>query len=622
MSDPDGDGWGDPASDNPYFNVTATHSYGVGNDFNHTSAYTKYYVKRVVKQWIQEFHIDGFRWDLTKGFTQNCTANDNSCTDAYQADRVATLKDYADYSWSLDPQHYVIFEHLGSDSEEQQWANYRISETPSKGVMMWGELTNPYTQLIKGYSADISRMGADAHGFTNKRLMGYPESHDKERLMYAAMTGGNSSGTSPVFGNLNNSLFRMSAIGATSLLIPGPKMIWHFADLGMNVSIFSCTDGSVNTDTDAISGDCKLATKPQPQFTNNWLGDPNRNKIYTDWSRMIALKTTEAVFSGSYTLSSATTLTPTIKISNSTLSASVLKDVVILSNFDVSTQNVPTGFPYAGTWYSLMDKTSINVTDLNAPISLPAGNFKIYGNKKSALADQVFVLPSNNFSIVSKGETCLNSNNGAITINANMAYSYVASLNGVNYNFVDNSLSIPNLNPGTYTLSITITGEDFKQDYTIVIPKGTAVTAKSSVATNKVSVQIVEGTAPYEIYVNGNQQFVTDATTFLVDVKTGDLLEVKTAKPCEGIYSKDLVDLLASISSYPNPTSGSLEIALSTFEKSVAIDLYTLDSKLISKETYSVIDGKVQLNLEKETIGVYLAKIYLETPMYIKIIKK
>jgi pullulanase/glycogen debranching enzyme len=59
-------------------------------------------VKRVIKQWIEEYKIDGFRWDLTKGFTQNCTASDESCT-TYQQDRVDVLKKYADYSWSLDP---------------------------------------------------------------------------------------------------------------------------------------------------------------------------------------------------------------------------------------------------------------------------------------------------------------------------------------------------------------------------------------------------------------------------------------------------------------------------------------------------------------------------------------
>jgi hypothetical protein len=626
MNDPDGDGWGGPASDNPYFNTVAMHSYNVGNDFNHQQARTQYYVKRVVKQWIEEYKIDGFRWDLTKGFTQNCPSNvaggQDACTNATQADRVAVLKDYADYSWSLDPTHYVIFEHLGTNTEEQQWANYKIAETPSKGVMMWGNMNANYNELSMGYSANISGMTSQSRGFTANRLMGYAESHDEERLMYKNLQYGNS--TNPVHNvkSLDIALSRMSALGAVSLLVPGPKMIWHFGELGWDSSIYTCNNGTVNTSSDAASGDCKLDTKPQPQWTGNWLGNSSRNKIYTDWARMIALKTTEAVFLGSSTMSSSATLTPSVKISNSALDVSKLKDVVILSNFDVSTQNVPTGFPYAGTWYSLMDKTSINVVDVNAPISLPAGNFKIYGNKKSSLADEVFTLPSNNFTIVSKGETCLNTNNGGITINANMAYPYVAAVNGKNYDFINNSLTISDLAPGTYNVSISVTGESFQQEYTIVIPKGTAVTAKSSVASNKVSVQIIEGTAPYEIYINGNQQFVTESTAFLVEVKNGDVLEVKTAKACEGIYSKALQDVLGPVSLYPNPTSGSFEIALSTFEKSVRIDLYTLDARLISKATYPVINGKVQLNIEKEASGVYFAKIYLGTPMSLKIIKK
>ena len=74
-----------------------THSYGIGADFNHSNELTKNYTKRVIKHWIEEFKIDGFRWDLTKGFTQNCSSGDNSCTDSYQSDRIAILKEYADY---------------------------------------------------------------------------------------------------------------------------------------------------------------------------------------------------------------------------------------------------------------------------------------------------------------------------------------------------------------------------------------------------------------------------------------------------------------------------------------------------------------------------------------------
>jgi Alpha amylase, catalytic domain/Secretion system C-terminal sorting domain len=393
MKDPDGDGWGDAASDNPYFNEFAKHSYGVGNDFNHASAYTKYYTKRVLKEWITEFKIDGFRWDLTKGFTQACSSGDDTCTNAYQSDRVAILKDYADYCWSLDPYHYAIFEHLGAESEEKEWANYRYTETPSKGVMMWGEMTYAYSQLVEGYSTggDISGIGHKSRStFLGKRLIGYPESHDKDRLMYSAMTYGNGSGANPPLNNLTNSLSRMSAVGAISILVPGPKMIWHFADLGMNLSIFTCTDGTVNTDTDTTTGDCKLATKPQPQWTNNWMADAQRSTIYNNWAKMIDLKKNNVVFNGDYAISpNANNVKQRVYVYDNSLPSTQLKNVVILANFSVAALAITPDFPYTGTWYNLMDNTSMNVTNTAATITIEPGGFRIYGNQ-TALSTTAF----------------------------------------------------------------------------------------------------------------------------------------------------------------------------------------------------------------------------------------
>lgn len=395
MNDPDGDGWGGPSTESPYFNQVATHSYSVGEDFNHQQSRTKNYVKRVIKQWIEEFKIDGFRWDLTKGFTQNCTGSD-SCTNSYQQDRVDVLKEYADYSWSLDPNHYVIFEHLGQDNEEQQWANYRLDE--GKGIMMWGELFEAYKQLEMGYAtnADITRMGHVSRGFTGKRLLGYPESHDKDRLVYEAVTYGNGSGTNPTNGNLTNSIIRMSAIGATSILIPGPKMIWHFAELGMNNSIYTCTDGSVNSESDSTPGDCKLATKPQPQWTNNWLTDPIRSVVYNNWSKFIDFKKNLPVFNGDYTISpDANNIRQRIYVYNNTLPSTELKNVVILANFSVAAQNVTPDFPYTGTWYNLMDNTPITVTSTSAQINIPSGGFRIYGNQPAVLKNEAFNFETN-----------------------------------------------------------------------------------------------------------------------------------------------------------------------------------------------------------------------------------
>ncbi|MBG6187122.1 alpha-amylase family glycosyl hydrolase [Flavobacterium sp. CAN_S2] len=390
MNDPDGDGWGSPSTENPYFNTTAMHSYSVGEDFNHQQPRTQNYVQRVIKQWVEEYKIDGFRWDLTKGFTQNCPANvaggQENCTGIKQQDRVDVLRKYADYSWNLDPNHYVIFEHLGVNDEEQLWANYRLNETPSKGVMMWGIMTFDYNNLTKGYAGNISRMSSSSRGFTAHRLMGYAESHDEERLMYNNLQSGNNSTADHNVRTLNIALSRMSALGAVSLLVPGPKMIWQFGELGWEKSIFSCNNGTVNSPSDATSGDCKLDTKPQPQWATNWLGDTNRSKIYDDWAKMITMKTMEPVFSGTVTINNSSSLFPNIKITNSALASTQLKDVLIVANFNVIPQNVPSGFPYTGTWYNLMDNTSINVISTSAAITLQPGEFKIYGNKTASLA--------------------------------------------------------------------------------------------------------------------------------------------------------------------------------------------------------------------------------------------
>lgn len=396
MNDPDGDGWGGPSAENPYFNQAAMHSYNVGSDFNHQQARTKYYTKRVIDHWINEYKIDGFRWDLTKGFTQNCPSNvsggQENCTNQTQADRVAVLKEYADHSWLADPNHYVIFEHLGTDGEEKQWADYRLSE--GKGIMLWGIMTSQYNQLSMGFASNgnINRAGHVSRNFLDKRLMAYAESHDEERLMYKNLQFGNNSQTSHNVRNLNIALSRMSAIGAVLFTIPGPKMIWHFGSLGMENSIFTCSDGSVNDSSATIPGDCKLSTKPQPQWVNNWLGNVDRVKIYNDWAKLISLKVNEPVFEGSYTISpevvsgSPDYLRQRIYVFDSSLPETTLKNVVVLANFATTAVSINPNFPFTGEWYDLMDNSAYQVNNTATAISIPAGQFRIFGNKPALLS--------------------------------------------------------------------------------------------------------------------------------------------------------------------------------------------------------------------------------------------
>ena len=57
--------------------------YSVFHDFNHESPLVRKFVKRNLQFLLKEYKVDGFRFDLTKGFTQtSCTESTASNYDA------------------------------------------------------------------------------------------------------------------------------------------------------------------------------------------------------------------------------------------------------------------------------------------------------------------------------------------------------------------------------------------------------------------------------------------------------------------------------------------------------------------------------------------------------------
>lgn len=456
MLDPDNDGWANTnangertTSENPYINLTAKHSYNVGSDINHFREtgpggnLANTYSIRTIQYWINEFKIDGYRWDLTKGFTNACSSSNESCTNGYQSDRVAKMKWYADNQWIADPNSLVIFEHLGtggSATEELEWANYNRNGEIG-GIMQWRKMTDPYANLLKGNYADITGV-TDA---TN-RYIGYAESHDEERVVYKALNDG---GANQTFGNLAKVLQRLPAMGSMLFLVPGPKMIWHFGDLGWDESIFTCSNGTVQ-----FNDGCKLDTKPQPQWTENWMSDPARMIVYNQWAKLIDLKKTENVFeNGQHSFNLSVTGSPRLDVWTSTTPNTDLSYVFVRTNFSDNTLNTPGGFPYVGTWYDLMDNSEVTVTSTNQNITMTPGGFKVYGNKQSVLSQNT----------VDKNRVTLQPNptNGTFFINTNAKQVVIYNLAGqlvqqFNGSFDSSyTYSIDNLDRGIYLVKIT-----------------------------------------------------------------------------------------------------------------------------------------------------------------------
>jgi 1,4-alpha-glucan branching enzyme len=451
MLDTNNDGWSDGyprvTTENPYINGLDAHSYSVGSDLNHfiePNNLTNTYSVRAIKHWIEEFKIDGYRWDLTKGFTNQCppgvAGGQEVCTNGYRSDRVAKLKWYADKQWEADNNSYCIFEHLGvggSSDEENEWSGYRIPE--GKGIMQWRKMTDAYANLIKGNGANL--LGVTG---ANDRFVGYAESHDEERVIYKAITE-----AGQTQGNLTKALKRLSAQGAVHLLVPGPKMIWHFGALGWDKSLWTCTNGNVSF----TNPDCKLDTKPQPQWVENWLTNAQRSVVYNDWAKMIKLRIENPVFeNGQFSWNMTNSSRPRLDIWTSTSQTSSLSYVIVLTNFTDSAANLG-GFPFTGNWVNLMDNSTIDVTSTGQTLSIEAGGFRVFGNKPSTLSSEDFNAFKTEISIYPnpvKNSFAINQAVSSVEVYT-ITGQLVASYNSVAAN---QEINVENLGAGIYLVKI------------------------------------------------------------------------------------------------------------------------------------------------------------------------
>jgi pullulanase/glycogen debranching enzyme len=364
---------GKPQADNRWFNVTATHPFSVFFDMNHESAYTQDYLDTVNHYWLNEYHVDGFRFDLSKGFTQTNNLADVNAWSAYDASRIALLKRMADRIWEHSPEAYVILEHLSVNTEEKELAEYRAAE--GKGMMLWGKMTDPYNQLTMGHveNSDISGVHYESRGWQVPHLVSYMESHDEERLMVKNMLHGK---TSPNYSVRNESvsLARIRAASTLFYTLPGPKMLWQFGELGYDYSINYCPDGS-------ISEGCRVSPKP---VVWEYREETERERLYHHVSDLLRLRRTYDVFTdGSATMSSGNSLLQQIVLKNEPYTATPVNagemNVVIAANFDLAEQDMAVAFPHTGTWYDYYrGGATLDVAAATRVVRLTAGDFKLY----------------------------------------------------------------------------------------------------------------------------------------------------------------------------------------------------------------------------------------------------
>ena len=350
--------WGAPTDENPWYNTESNFSNSDaqwGNDFNHESIHTKQLVDRINQYWIEEYQIDGYRFDFTKGFGNNPKLSNDPWGSQYDAERIQLLKRMADQIWNIDSTIYVILEHFADNSEEIALANY--------GMLLWGNSQYNYAEASMGYhsngKSDFSWGYYGSRGWDSPHLVTYFESHDEERIMYKTTTWGNSSGAYNIK-NINTALDRVKGIGSFFFTIPGPKMIWQFAELGYDVS---------------IDDPCRLCEKP---IRWDYFDDLERRKLYQTFQELIDLRKQYPIFNSANTevdlYVGSSTGKKRIRLSYNDDKA------VIIGNFNVVPQSIDPQYFHTGIWYDFFTGDSIHVSDINDPFYLNPGEFHILSN--------------------------------------------------------------------------------------------------------------------------------------------------------------------------------------------------------------------------------------------------
>lgn len=318
------------------------------HDWNHEFDLTREHVKNSLRYLLYEYKVDGFRFDLTKGFTNKSSTE--STASNYDQSRIDILKDYNDAIRNVKSNAIVILEHFCAQDEEKALAQ--------AGMKVWRNMNNAYCQSAMGFSSDSDFSGLwTGSSMPFGSYVGFMESHDEERTAYKSKAYGNSA----IMGSVAARMKREALNAAFFLTVPGPKMLWQFQELGYDVSI----------ETGGRTGKKPLHWE--------YYDDADRKALYDTYASLLKFRKenpeffkSDASFSWKVGTSNWTSgRTITCKAGN--------KSFVVVGNFDTAEHTITVSLPSSGTWYSYFDLDK-SYTGSSVSITLGSGEWKLLTN--------------------------------------------------------------------------------------------------------------------------------------------------------------------------------------------------------------------------------------------------
>ncbi len=399
--------YGPPTPENPWANVEARHPFNVFNDLDHTSPLTQLWLDKANRFWADEYHVDGYRFDLTGGFYQTPPLGDfYQSYFAYNPERIGILTRMMDALWTTNPDTYVILEHLVENGQEwRELAAHRGPEDARPGPLLWHNMNRPYSQSAMGYptATDFASALTDTYtpnwagGIPVPNAVTYMESHDEQWMMYRNRTFGNASqaGNGYNVRDLFTALNRQRLAGVFFLTVPGPRMLWQFGEVG-----YGGGPGECLRPDDCPSGTPdRVGNKPirwdywsgdAPPFRNGFGGTltaadaferAERREVYATWAALLDLRQSYEIFRSAETeVVTRLGLVPDrwLRLSLPDAPAGEPTEAVVFGNFGVAEQTVTLSFSEARTWYDYFDDTEVSLPAGEHVVTLRPGEYHVW----------------------------------------------------------------------------------------------------------------------------------------------------------------------------------------------------------------------------------------------------
>ena len=229
-------------------------------------------------------------------------------------------------------------------------------------------MNTAYSQSAMGWlndsqsSSDLSRGYYGNRYWSKPHLVTYMESHDEPWLMYKNLQYGRSSGSYDIK-DLDTALDRIKLVAAFFLTFPGPKMLWQFGELGYDQHLPN-------------SGLERTAPKP---ILWEYYDQPNRKDLFNTIASLIKIRKENKAFRNPQYVQ--------MRVGQGQYDRRIniyddIMNVTIIGNFNVTELSINPSFQHTGEWYDYFSRDTLFVTNIQEPISLAPGEFRIYTDVK------------------------------------------------------------------------------------------------------------------------------------------------------------------------------------------------------------------------------------------------